>query len=100
MQVDLICCLCMQVDLGDATFTGLEAKVDEMQQLKEARESRAAEMQEVLRNMWTMLEVPLDDENRVVFEKLLDAPARLHAHTLDKVLPPTYRTLCKRSLSR
>jgi hypothetical protein len=75
----------MQVDLGDATFTGLEAKVEEMQLLKESREARAGEMQEVLRNMWTMLEVPLVDESRVVFEKLRDAPARLHAQTLEKV---------------
>ena len=78
----------LQVDLGDSTFAGLEAKVEEMMTLKQSRESQITEMHDVLLNMWTMLDIFPSDENRSLFEKLLQAPGRLHSHTLEKVRHP------------
>jgi hypothetical protein len=75
----------LQIALSDAVFKGLESQLDEMGALKEEREARLAEMHEVLDNMWNMLEIPGSDENRAFFEKMIQAPASLHSHTLDKV---------------
>lgn len=75
----------MQIALSDAVFKGLDNQLEEMGSLKEEREARLAEMHEVLNNMWNMLEVPPSDDNRSFFEKMLQAPARLHSHTLEKV---------------
>lgn len=75
----------VQIALSDAVFKGLNNQLDEMAALKEERDSRLTEMHEVLNNMWNMLEIPESDENRTFFEKMLQAPARLHTHTLEKV---------------
>jgi hypothetical protein len=75
----------LQIALSDAVFKGLESQLDEMGALKEEREGRLGEMHEVLDNMWNMLEIPESDENRAFFEKMIQAPARLHSHTLEKV---------------
>lgn len=81
--------MCVQIALSDAVFKGLDACLGEMAALKEEREGRLEEMHEVLNNMWNMLEIPKSNDNRAFFEKMLQAPARLHSHTLEKVRSTT-----------
>ena len=66
-------------------FKGLEDQLEHMATLKQERESRLADMREVLNNMWGMLDVPESDESRAFYHKMLESPARLHTHTLEKV---------------
>jgi hypothetical protein len=75
----------MQIALSNAVLQGLESRLEEMGALKEEREGRLAEMHDVLNDMWNMLDIPESNENRTFFQKMLQAPARLHCHTLEKV---------------
>lgn len=74
-----------QIALSEDIFRNLEGRLDDLAAMKEEREARLAEMHEVLQNMWRLLDIADDDDNRSFFEKMLAAPARLHAHTLEKV---------------
>lgn len=74
-----------QIALSEDVFRSLEGRLDELVAMKEEREARLSEMHEVLQNMWRLLDVSDDDDNRSFFQKMIAAPARLHAHTLEKV---------------
>ena len=74
-----------QIALSEDIFRGLEARLDELSTMKEEREARLADMHEVLQNMWRLLDISEDDDSRSFFQKMIAAPARLHAHTLEKV---------------
>lgn len=74
-----------QIALSEEIFRGLELRLEELAATKDEREGRLADMHEVLQNMWRLLEITEDDDSRAFFQKMIAAPARLHAHTLEKV---------------
>lgn len=77
--------------LTEAVFAALEAALADLEALKQQREKRLAKHTDTLRTMWEQIGIPEDDESRRFFERMLDSPARLHAHTHDKARP---RPLC------
>lgn len=78
---------CDQIELSEDIFRGLEGRLNDLTALKEQQEARLADMHEVLQNMWRLLDISEDDDSRSFFQKMIAAPARLHAHTLEKVRP-------------
>jgi hypothetical protein len=76
------------VALTDTVFTTLDARMEEMNAVKEEREATLGELKEVLMSMWSSVGITEDDENRKFFERMLSSPSRLHTHTHEKVRGP------------
>lgn len=77
--------LCMQPALTDSVFTSLDARIEEMEQVKQERETALGELREMLVSMWTSVGIGEDDENRRFFERMITSPAKLHQSTHEKV---------------
>lgn len=73
------------VALTDTVFTTLDARMEEMNAVKEEREATLGELKEVLMSMWSSVGITEEDENRKFFERMLSSPSRLHTHTHEKV---------------
>lgn len=89
-----------QIALSEEIFRGLESRLNDLTALKEQQEARLADMHEVLQNMWRLLDISEDDDSRSFFQKMIAAPARLHAHTLEKVRSPTRLRYCSNTMVR
>lgn len=75
----------MQPALTDTVFTSLDTRIDEMEQVKQERETALSELREMLISMWNSVGITEDDENRKFFERMISSPAKLHQSTHEKV---------------
>ncbi|KAG2491113.1 hypothetical protein HYH03_010557 [Edaphochlamys debaryana] len=81
------------LELSDATFERLGAKIGEMDRLKAEREAQCRDVLEMLAALWSALAIPEDAPERAMVHKLLaaDRPQRLHRRTLDKCMAEVTR---------
>jgi len=64
------------LDLSDETFTKLEAKTDDVFNLKATREKQTQEVAEILRSLWDALNIPEDDLERGIHVRALEGPTK------------------------
>lgn len=81
----------VEMDLSESTFSALDGKIAELKNVKIVRQQQAVEMNNMLRNLWTALEVPHHDVERVNMQRLLEGPSRLHTSTLTKCMKEVQR---------
>ncbi|KXZ41090.1 hypothetical protein GPECTOR_820g49 [Gonium pectorale] len=76
------------LDLSEATFDKLAAKIRQMEQLKHEREAQSRDLLSMLGGLWDALNIPEDAPERGMVQKMLsaDRPQRLHRRTLEKCL--------------
>ncbi|CAD7704639.1 unnamed protein product [Ostreobium quekettii] len=81
----------VDLSVSDSTLSDLELKISEMKNVKVVRQQQALEMTDILRNLWTALDVPQNDVDRGIFTRLMEGPSRLHLKSLERCMKEVNR---------